>query len=228
LHLNDDWSAFLHALISAETRFLLIGGHAVAVHAEPRFTEDLDIFVDPSLPNARRLRTALEDFGFGDVAPTPTQLAQRDRVWMLGRKPRRIDSGPALMRDPTNPFHPGEILFEEFLQPMGITQSAFAERIGWTRARLSELIHGKRGVTADTALDLAKALRLTPRRPRPRLVAVTWHFHPRFQGASRRRSRPRLPLRLKLPPRSGFVLRRMAQLRCRGRGQRCGSSLGRG
>jgi addiction module HigA family antidote len=39
-----------------------------------------------------------------------------------------------------------------------MTQTAFAEKIGWTRARLSELIHGKRGVTADAALDLAEAL----------------------------------------------------------------------
>jgi addiction module HigA family antidote len=59
---------------------------------------------------------------------------------------------------PKNPFHPGEILLEEFLEPAGITQTAFANRIGWTRARLSELIHGKRGITADAALDLADAL----------------------------------------------------------------------
>ncbi|OGQ79229.1 MAG: addiction module antidote protein, HigA family [Deltaproteobacteria bacterium RIFOXYA12_FULL_58_15] len=62
------------------------------------------------------------------------------------------------MREPTNPFHPGEILLEEFLQPMGMTQTAFAEQLGWTRARLNELINGKRGVTAETALQLAEAL----------------------------------------------------------------------
>ena len=62
------------------------------------------------------------------------------------------------VREPKNPFHPGEILLEEFLQPMEMTQTAFAERVGWTRARLNELIRGKRGVTADAALDLAKAL----------------------------------------------------------------------
>ena len=62
------------------------------------------------------------------------------------------------MREPTNPFHPGEMLLEEFLSPMGLTQSAFAQQLGWTRARLNELINGKRGVTAETALDLADAL----------------------------------------------------------------------
>lgn len=63
------------------------------------------------------------------------------------------------MKQPKNPFHPGEILLEEFLQPAGVTQTAFAEKLGWTRARLNELIKGKRGITADTALDLAKALK---------------------------------------------------------------------
>lgn len=59
---------------------------------------------------------------------------------------------------PQNPFHPGEILFEEFLEPLGLTQVEFAQRIGWTPARLNELIKGKRGITAAAALDLAEAL----------------------------------------------------------------------
>lgn len=63
-----------------------------------------------------------------------------------------------MTRQPKNPIHPGEMLLEEFLQPAGITQTAFARKLGWTRARLNELIHGKRGITADAALDLADAL----------------------------------------------------------------------
>ena len=63
-----------------------------------------------------------------------------------------------MAKQPKNPFHPGEILLEEFLVPAGITQSAFAEKIGWTRARLNELIKGKRGISAEAALDLAETL----------------------------------------------------------------------
>lgn len=63
-----------------------------------------------------------------------------------------------MAKQPKNPFHPGEILLEEFLVPAGITQSAFAEKIGWTRARLNELIKGKRGISAEAALDLAEVL----------------------------------------------------------------------
>lgn len=62
------------------------------------------------------------------------------------------------MKQPRNPFHPGEVLQEEFLIPAGMTQAALAEKLGWTRTRLNELIRGKRGITADAALDLADAL----------------------------------------------------------------------
>lgn len=63
---------------------------------------------------------------------------------------------------PTNPIHPGEILLEEFLNPKGLSQRVFAMKLGWTPAKLNELINGKRGVTADSALDLSKALRTSP------------------------------------------------------------------
>ena len=61
-------------------------------------------------------------------------------------------------KQPKNPFHPGEILLEEFLEPAGVSQAAFARQLGWTKARLNELIKGKRGITAESALDLSEAL----------------------------------------------------------------------
>ncbi len=61
-------------------------------------------------------------------------------------------------RQPKNPFHPGEMLLEEFLEPMGMSQVVFAEKIGWSRARLCAFIRCERGVTADAALDLAETL----------------------------------------------------------------------
>ena len=66
-------------------------------------------------------------------------------------------------KQPKNPFHPGEMLLEEFLEPMGMSQAAFAQKIGWSRARLNELIRGKRGVTAESALDLAETLGTSPK-----------------------------------------------------------------
>lgn len=54
------------------------------------------------------------------------------------------------------PTHPGEMLVAEFLEPLGITQSAFAIRLGVSFPRLNEVIRGKRAVTPDTALRLAQ------------------------------------------------------------------------
>lgn len=51
--------------------------------------------------------------------------------------------------------HPGEILLEDFLKPLGISQYALAKAIGVPPRRVNEIVHGKRGITADTALRLA-------------------------------------------------------------------------
>jgi hypothetical protein len=89
--LFTEWNEFLRSLTRHRVRFVLVGGHAIAVHARPRHTEDLDVFVEPSPANARRLHAALVDFGFGSVAPTVEILATPGKVFMLGRKPYRID-----------------------------------------------------------------------------------------------------------------------------------------
>ena len=54
------------------------------------------------------------------------------------------------------PIHPGEILLEEFLKPMGISQYRVSKDIGVPARRINEIVHGKRSITADTALRLAR------------------------------------------------------------------------
>jgi addiction module HigA family antidote len=63
---------------------------------------------------------------------------------------------------PKKPIHPGEMLLEEFLVPTGVPQRRFAAMLGWTPAKLNELVKGKRAMTADSALDLAQALGTSP------------------------------------------------------------------
>jgi len=65
-----------------------------------------------------------------------------------------------MLRIPTDgpPTHPGEMLLEEFLKPLHMTQRELAERIGVSYPRINELIHGKRGMTPDTALRLERFL----------------------------------------------------------------------
>ena len=60
------------------------------------------------------------------------------------------------------PIHPGEILMEEFLTPLNISQYRLAKDIGVSPIRINEIVHGKRAVTADTALRLAKYFGTTP------------------------------------------------------------------
>lgn len=54
------------------------------------------------------------------------------------------------------PIHPGEVLMEEFIEPFGITQHRVAVAIGVPPRRINEIVHGKRGISADTALRLAR------------------------------------------------------------------------
>jgi addiction module HigA family antidote len=60
------------------------------------------------------------------------------------------------------PIHPGEVLREEFIEPMGMSQREFAVKIGVTHTRLNQIVNEKRSITADTALRLSKALGTTP------------------------------------------------------------------
>ena len=56
------------------------------------------------------------------------------------------------------PTHPGEMLSEEFLKPMALTQSKFAAHLGWAHAKINEIIKGRRGITPETALAFSDAL----------------------------------------------------------------------
>jgi len=89
--IHQDWKEFLSALLSENTKFLLIGAHALAYHVEARLTEDIDVFVEPSPENSARVFKALTAFGFGSLIGDPADLSVPNRVFMLGRKPWRID-----------------------------------------------------------------------------------------------------------------------------------------
>ena len=60
------------------------------------------------------------------------------------------------------PIHPGEILIEEFLKPMGISQYRLAKDISVSPRRINEIVHGKRSITADTALRLGRFFEIAP------------------------------------------------------------------
>ncbi len=84
---------------------------------------------------------------------------ERRRTERSARAAKRAAHRLPLHRPPT---HPGEMLLEEFVKPLGITQSALALRLGVSFPRLNELIRGKRSLTPDTALRLARVVGMSP------------------------------------------------------------------
>src|SRR5262245_47948882 len=91
MKLPPEWTELIDLLISHRVRFLIVGAHALAVHGRPRATQDLDLFVEPTVENARRLGAALADFGYAGLAKEWRKFTERDRMATLGREPLRID-----------------------------------------------------------------------------------------------------------------------------------------
>jgi hypothetical protein len=91
MELNTDWKQFVESLNSSGVEYLLVGALAVAHHALPRNTGDIDFFVRRSPENARRIVEAIERFGFASLNLRPEDFLEDDSVIQLGLPPRRID-----------------------------------------------------------------------------------------------------------------------------------------
>ncbi len=89
------------------------------------------------------------------------------------------------------PVHPGEILREAFMKPLGLSANALAQRLGVTAARVNEIANEQRGITADTALRLGRWRERSPgvdRRIRRAACLKLAHRHRRRQSPARRRA----------------------------------------
>jgi len=87
----NEWSEFIGLLSSHRVRFLVVGAHALAVIGRVRATKDLDLLVEPTRANAKRVCAALAEFGFRTLADEVAAFATPDRMATLGREPLRID-----------------------------------------------------------------------------------------------------------------------------------------
>jgi predicted nucleotidyltransferase len=89
---SPDYEAFIAALNAHGVRYLVIGAHAVAFHARPRATKDLDLLIDPTPDNAQKTLSALKDFfGGATLGYTPQDLIDPGFIIQLGIAPVRID-----------------------------------------------------------------------------------------------------------------------------------------
>lgn len=90
-HLPADFRDFLEALNANRVRYIVAGAFALAAHGHPRYTKDLDIWVEVSSENAERIINALRDFGMGSLGLTAEDFQQDNMVIQLGYEPTRID-----------------------------------------------------------------------------------------------------------------------------------------
>ena len=89
--LNRDFKEFIQSLNDSGVRYLVIGGYAVALHGYPRYTKDLDIWIETSPENAERMVKALEQFGFASLGLQEADFMVPHQIIQLGYPPSRID-----------------------------------------------------------------------------------------------------------------------------------------
>ncbi|RPI78961.1 MAG: hypothetical protein EHM45_04645 [Desulfobacteraceae bacterium] len=94
--LNQDFKEFIKSLNDNKVRYLVIGAYALAVHGHPRYTKDLDVWIDRTQENSAKLIQALEQFGFGSLGLKKEDFLTPRQVIQLGYPPNRID----LLNDP--------------------------------------------------------------------------------------------------------------------------------
>lgn len=87
---QPDFLELLKLLNEEKVEYLIVGGYAVAAHGHPRFTRDLDIWVNPSLSNGKKAVKVLEKFGFGSLGLKPEDFTSPDTAIQLGYPPERV------------------------------------------------------------------------------------------------------------------------------------------
>lgn len=90
MDLAPDFDEFIGSLIAHEVRFLIVGAYALAFHGAPRFTGDLDVLVEPTVDNGRRLLAAVEAFGFPTMALRAEDIAAGIKIIQMGVEPVQI------------------------------------------------------------------------------------------------------------------------------------------
>lgn len=89
--MNSDFRELLQCFAKHRVRYLVVGGYAVIHYAEPRFTKDLELWIEPSPANAHRVAKAFREFGIPLIEITEADLAQPGTQFMLGRSPVMLD-----------------------------------------------------------------------------------------------------------------------------------------
>lgn len=88
---SQDFREFVKLLIKNKVEYLIVGGYAVSIHGYPRYTGDLDIWLNPTPENAEKILLSVNEFGFSSFRLTKEDFTRRGNVIQLGYPPLRID-----------------------------------------------------------------------------------------------------------------------------------------
>ena len=91
MRVEKDYEEFLSLLNKHNVKYCIIGAFAVAFYAKPRYTKDIDILVEPSDDNAKKILEAIGEFGFGKLAISIEDITEEGNILQLGYEPLRID-----------------------------------------------------------------------------------------------------------------------------------------
>jgi predicted nucleotidyltransferase len=91
IELHPDFKEFLRLLNSHNVRYLLVGGYAVGYHGYPRATGDMDIWIEMSESNSKKVASALRDFGMPDGAISESPFLEKNKVFRMGVPPVRLE-----------------------------------------------------------------------------------------------------------------------------------------
>jgi len=91
MKMEQDVREFIELLNARDVRYLVVGAYALAYHGRPRYTGDIDFFVQSSEHNAQLVAQIVEEFGFASLGIVAADLTSSDQVIQLGVEPNRID-----------------------------------------------------------------------------------------------------------------------------------------
>ncbi|NJM12516.1 MAG: hypothetical protein HC889_12160 [Synechococcaceae cyanobacterium SM1_2_3] len=89
--LSQDFKEFVELLNRHEAEYLIVGGYAVGIHGYPRYTGDLDVWINPTMENAQKMIKVLNDFGFSSFGLAEADFIKPGNVIQMGYPPFRID-----------------------------------------------------------------------------------------------------------------------------------------
>jgi hypothetical protein len=91
LDVQPDFRDLLKLFNENEVEFVVVGSYALAFHGAPRYTGDIDLYIQPTLPNAKKVLRSLQEFGFGSLNLAVEDFTSQENVVQLGVPPVRVD-----------------------------------------------------------------------------------------------------------------------------------------